>query len=52
MRWSGCKRPQSKRTKAGTRCAQVCSNGRIKFLPIERCGLRPAEKNVSCGCGA
>ncbi len=50
MRWMGCKRPQRKRTKAGMRCVQIC-NGKVRYLPNEKCGLRPAEKNVTCGCG-
>ena len=51
MRWFGCKRPTRKLTKLGMRCVQVCRNGRIKFVPNEKCGLQPAERNMSCGCG-
>ena len=51
MKWGNCGRPMRKRTKAGTRCAQTCAGGRVRFLPNEKCGLRPAERNVSCGCG-
>lgn len=50
MGWKGCGKPQRKRTRAGTRCVQVCSGGRIRYLPNEKCGMNPAGW-VPCGCG-
>lgn len=49
MKWIGCGKPRRKRTKAGTRCVQVC-DGRIRYLPQEKCGMNPAGY-VPCGCG-
>lgn len=51
MRWTGCKRPQRKRTKAGMRCAQVCSNGRVRYLPNSECGLKTDRERQGIGCG-